>query len=119
MKHAFMLLALVFALVVADIDLTTARANQQEKKTDTKETKWQGYVLQILKDQSIINIRAAGTPNDTSTLKIAYDNSTQWTKLNKPGQQSEVKEGSFIIAVGQLDDKGILHATRIDLRQPK
>jgi len=119
MKHAFMLLALVFALVVVDIDLTTAKANQQEKKTDTKETKWQGYVRQILKDQSIMNIRASGTPNATSTLKIAWDDSTLWTKQNKPGQQSEVKEGSFIIAVGQVDDKGVLHATRIDLRLPR
>lgn len=119
MKHAFMLLALVFAVVVVEIDLTTAKANQEEKKAATKEAKWQGYVLQILKDQSIINIRGGGTPNATDNLKIAYDNSTQWTKQNKPGQQSEVKEGSFIIAVGQVDDKGVLHATRIDLRLPR
>lgn len=119
MKLAFMLLALMFAAVVVDNDLTTAEANQQEKKPDTKETKWQGYVLQILKDQSIINIRGGGTPNATDTLKIAYDNSTQWTKQNKPGEQSEVKEGSFIIAVGQVDNKGVLHASRIDLRLPR
>ena len=119
MKHAFILFALVFAGTVVDIDLTTARANQQEKKADTKETKWQGYVLQILKDQSILNIRGGGTPDATNTLKIAYDSSTQWTKQNKAGQQSEVKEGSFIIAVGQVDGKGVLHATRIDLRLPR
>jgi hypothetical protein len=114
-----MLFALLFAAVVVDFDLTTARANQQEKKAESKETKWQGHVVQILKDQSIINIRGGGTPDATSTLKIAYDNSTQWTKQNKPGQQSEVKEGSFIIAVGQVDDQGVLHATRIDLRLPR
>jgi len=119
MKHAFMLLALAFALVVVNIDLTTAKVNQQEKKTDAKETKWQGKVLQVLKDQSILSIHGGATADSASALKIAYDNSTQWTKQNKPGDQSDVKEGSFIIAVGQVDDKGVLHATRIDLRPPR
>jgi hypothetical protein len=31
----------------------------------------------------------------------------------------EVKEGSFVIAVGQIDDKGVLHAKRVDLRLPR
>jgi hypothetical protein len=120
MKHAFMLLALAFALVVVNIDLTTAKVNQQEKKTDAKETKWQGKVLQVLKDQSIIEIRGGATADSASALKVAYDSSTQWTKQNKPGgDQSEVKEGSFIIAVGQVDDKGVLHANRIDVRLPR
>jgi hypothetical protein len=119
MKLAFMLLALVFAGVVLETDLTSVDASQQEKKNDAKETKWQGTVIQILKDQSMMNIRGGGTPNATDTLKIAYDSSTQWTKQNKPGNQSDVKEGSFIIAVGQVDDKGVLHATRIDLRLPR
>jgi hypothetical protein len=51
--------------------------------------------------------------------KIAYDSSTQWTKVGKPGQQDEVKEGSFVIVLGKLDDKGVLHATRVDLRLPR
>jgi hypothetical protein len=51
--------------------------------------------------------------------KISFDSSTEWTKLGKPGQQDEVKEGSFVIVLGQMDDKGVLHATRIDLRLPK
>ena len=121
MKLALMLLALVFAGVAVDTRPTSADASQQEKKkSDTKETKWQGTVLQILKDQSMMNIRGGSTANATDVLKIAYDSSTQWTKQNKPGDfQSEVKEGSFVIAVGHVDDKGVLHATRIDLRLPR
>ncbi len=34
-------------------------------------------------------------------------------------QQDEVKEGSFVILLGEVDDKGVLHATRIDLRLPR
>jgi hypothetical protein len=118
MKLALMLLALVFAGAAVDTRPTSADASQQEKKkNDTKETKWQGTVLQILKDQSMLNIRGGATADANDVLKIAYDSSTQWTKQNKPGDfQSEVKEGTFVIAVGHVDDKGVLHATRIDLR---
>jgi hypothetical protein len=31
----------------------------------------------------------------------------------------EVKEGSFVIILGHVDDKGVLHATRVDLRKPR
>lgn len=120
MKLSLMLLALLFAAVVLDTHPTPAGASRQEtKKNDTKETKWQGTVLQILKDQSVINIRGGGAADDRYGLRIAYDSSTQWTKQNKPGDQADVKEGSFIIAVGHVDDNGVLHATRIDLRLPR
>jgi hypothetical protein len=121
MKLALMLLALVFAGVAVDTRPTSANASQEEKKkSDAKETKWQGTVLQILKGQSMMNIRGGSRNNASDVLKIAYDSSTQWTKQNKPGDfQGEVKEGSFVIAVGQVDDKGVLHATRIDLRLPR
>jgi len=31
-------------------------------------------------------------------------------------QQSDVKAGSFVIVLGTVDSKGVMHATRIDLR---
>jgi hypothetical protein len=48
-----------------------------------------------------------------------YDSSTQWTNGGKPGQQEDVKTGSFIIVLGKVDADGVLHATRIDLRAPR
>jgi len=117
MKLSLMLLALLFAGVVLDTHPTPADASRQETKT--KETRWQGTVLQILKDQSVMTIRGGGAADDRNELKIAYDSSTQWTKQNKPGDQADVKEGSFIIAVGHVDNNGVLHATRIDLRLPR
>lgn len=120
MKFSLMLLALLFAAVVLDTHPTSAGASRQAtKNNETKETKWQGTVLQILKDQSVITIRGGGAADDRYGLRIAYDGSTQWTKKNKPGDQGDVKEGSFIIAVGHVDDNGVLHATRIDLRLPR
>jgi hypothetical protein len=48
-----------------------------------------------------------------------YDASTQWTNGGKPGQQDDVKAGSFIIVIGTVDGDGVMHATRIDLRAPR
>ena len=61
MKLALMLLAWVFAGTTLDTRPATAEASKQEKKSDTKETKWQGTVLQILKDQSMMNIRGGAS----------------------------------------------------------
>ena len=120
MKLALILLGLVFVGTTLDTRPATADTSKQEKKSDTKETKWQGTVLQILNDQSMMNIRGGAAAADKNVLKVAYDSSTQWTKQNKPGgNQSDVKEGSFVIVVGKVDDKGVLHASRIDLRLPR
>jgi hypothetical protein len=31
----------------------------------------------------------------------------------------DVKTGSFVIVLGHEDEKGVLHATRVDLRLPR
>ena len=122
MKGSLTLLSLVLAGAV--FIAVPARANQAAADTKAapaakKETKWQGHVVRIYKDESQMDIRGGTTGQSQDLRKIAYDSSTQWTKLGKPGQQDEVKEGSFVIVLGQVDDKGVLHATRIDLRLPR
>lgn len=113
---------LSFVLAGAVFAATPAVANQgTEKKEATavkKEAKWQGTVVRIYKDLSQMDIRGGPAPSK-ELRKIAYDSSTEWTKLGKPAQQDEVKEGSFVIVLGKVDDSGVLHATRIDLRLPR
>lgn len=120
MKSCFALLCI--ALAGAVFSAMPAGANQAATETKApaakKETKWQGSVVRIYKDSSEMDIRGGAAPA-TDTRKVAYDSSTQWTKHGKPGQQDEVKEGSFVIILGQLDEKGTLHASRIDLRLPR
>jgi hypothetical protein len=112
-------LVLVGALFAAvSTDANQAAAEKKEAPAAKKETKWQGHVVRIYKDLSQMDIRGGSAPSK-DTRKVAYDSSTQWTKLGKPGQQDEVKEGSFVILLGQVDDKGVLHATHIDLRLPR
>jgi len=121
MKVPVTFLSLVLAGAVFAAMPATANQAAAEKKAAPaakKETKWQGHVVRIYKDESQMDIRGGAAPSQ-DLRKIAYDKSTEWTKRGKPGQQDEVKEGSFVIVLGQVDDKGTLHATRIDLRLPR
>jgi hypothetical protein len=122
MKVCTTLLSL--ALAGAVFAAMPAGANQpaaENKKAPAakKETKWQGHVVRIYKDLSQMDIRGDKTTQADHLKKVAYDDSTEWTKLGKPGKQDDVKEGSFVIVLGHVDDKGVLHAKRVDLRVPR
>jgi Domain of unknown function (DUF5666) len=122
MKVPLSLLSLVLAgAVFAAMPAGAKQATAETKQASTakKETKWQGNVIRIYKDLSQMDIRGGINTRSEDMRKVAYDSSTEWTKGGKPGQMDEVKEGSFVIVLGQVDDKGVLHATRIDLRLPR
>jgi hypothetical protein len=117
---SFLSLVLAGAVVAAmPAGANQATAEKKEAPAGKKETKWQGNVVRIYKDLSQMDIKGGERNNSEDSLKIAYDSSTKWTKLGKPGQMDEVKEGSFVIVLGKVDDKGVLHASRIDLRLPR
>jgi hypothetical protein len=121
MKVCTTLLSLVLAgAVFAAMPAGAKQAAAEEKKAPAKkETKWQGNVVRIYKDQSQMDIRDAKSASTANLKKVAYDDKTEWTKLGKPGKQDEVKEESFVIVLGHVDDQGVLHARRIDLRLPR
>ena len=119
MKIPVALLAVVLAGAV--FAATPASANQaatENKGAAKKETKWQGKVVRLNKDSSTIDIHGGAHPSEAQR-KIMYDGSTQWTNGGKPGQQEDVKAGSYIIVLGTVDSDGVLHAARIDLRAPR
>jgi len=124
MKYAAILLTLVFATVAfAQADPaaggTASESKAEKKAAKAKEGRVQGHIVRINKDKSTMSIRGGRSSKDTFEREISYDSSTQWTKLGKPAQQDEFKEGSFVIAVGKPDEKGNFHANRIDLRLPR
>jgi len=125
MKRSLVLSTLVLAGVTIAGYPISGHGSQEEKKPvmkeakEAKETKWQGHIIRINKEESTIDLRGGLTNNDNDEKKIAYDSSTRWTKLGKLAEQSEFKDGSFIIVLGHVDDKGVLHATRVDLRLPR
>ena len=121
MKVRLTLLSLVFAgLVFAAMPAgaTQEAAEKKDAPAAQKETQWQGNVIRFYKDKSMLEIHGGAAPS-SDLRQVAYDSSTQWTKQGKPGQQDDVKEGSFVILLGHVDDSGVLHATRIDLRRPR
>ncbi len=113
------MLVLCFAGMLLEVQPLSAGRGEQGAPAAAKESKWQGTIIHMLKDQSMMEIRGGATANDTHMLKVAFDGSTEWTKQSKPAEQSEFKEGSFVIVLGKIDEKGVLHASRIDLRLPR
>jgi hypothetical protein len=121
MKVPVTLLSLALAVAVFSAlpaGAQQAAAGEKNTQASAKETKWQGHVIRIDKEHSTIDIHGGPAPSNDAR-KVAFDSSTEWTKLGKPGQPDEVKQGSFVILLGHVDDKGVLHATRIDLRLPR
>lgn len=117
MKTRVTLICLALAGVLCAM-MPAAAGQDMAKDAATKEMKWQGHVIRIDKDHSMIDIRGGSAPSN-DPRKVAYDSSTEWTKQGKPSTMDEVKEGSFVILLGHVDDKGVFHATRVDLRLPR
>jgi|SRR6516164_3594445 hypothetical protein len=107
----------VICALPADARLNSLN-NPQEKK-EAKETKMQGHVVRIYADLKTMDVRGGSTARSQDIRKIAYDDSTTWTNMGKPGKMEDVKEGSFVIVLGNLQKDGSLLATRIDLRLPR
>lgn len=112
------MILLCVAVAVTMFSTAVLGAQDATEKKSAKEAKWQGHVIRIDKEHSMIDIRGGAAPSN-DLRKVEYDSSTEWTKLSKPSQMDEVKEGSFVIALGHVDKRGVLHATRIDLRLPR
>ena len=110
-KKSLILLVVLF--------LTTGLIAQTKASTKTKEDKWQGHIVRINKSESTLDIRGGQKNMDQTEKRIHFDSSTAWTKQGKPAEMSEFKDGSFVIAVGHMDEKGNFHANRIDLRLPR
>jgi hypothetical protein len=91
-------------------------SDKKDSPANAKEVRWQGHIVRVNKGASSLSIRGGLKNMESTERQVFYDSSTEWTKQGKAADQSEFKEGSFVIALGQVDDKGVFHATRVDLR---
>lgn len=103
------------ALVLISVLFLTVGLFAQETKT--KETRFQGHIVRVNQDNSTIDVRGGRKDTDSSDKRIAYDSSTKWTKLGKPADQKEFTQGQYVIVAGTVDEKGVMHASQVDLRQ--
>jgi hypothetical protein len=106
-------------IVLAVLFLTTGLIAQTKASDKTKEDRWQGTIVRINQSESTLDVRGGQKNMDATDKRIHYDTSTEWTKAGKPADMKEFKDGSFVIALGHNDEKGVFHATRIDLRLPR
>jgi len=91
-------------------------ANQEKAAGGTKkELRWYGTIIRSNKDASTLTIAKRGT--ERWELVAHYTSDTKWTRRNKPADMSEFKDGARVICLGNYDEKGDFHATRIDLRE--
>jgi hypothetical protein len=121
MKLSVILLTFVFVAVACAGQATPASDSKQDKKAaaDAKQARWQGHIVRINTDQSSLSVRGGQSNMESNERLIFYDSSTRWTKQGKPAEQSEFKEGAFVIVLGHPDEKGVFHATQVDLRLPR
>ncbi len=113
--------AMFFILVAicAAAGLTTQVAIAQEQKpaqatASAKQARWHGQIVNINEKTSTLDVRRQKT-----TRTVYYDSSTKWTEGTKTTEMKEFKIGSDVICLGTFDEKGNIHATRIDLRAPR
>lgn len=122
MKLSVIVLTFVFLGVAFAGPANPASDSKQDKKAapaDAKEGRWQGTIVRINNDQSSLSVRGGQSNMESTERLIFYDGSTRWTKQGKPAEQGAFKEGSFVIVLGHPDEKGVFHATQIDLRLPR
>jgi hypothetical protein len=114
MKRTIVLLFALCVVVGLAAPALLAQENPQsagKNAAGAKEARWHGIIVRTSKDQSYFDVHRQNVDK-----RIYFDSSTKWTKMNKPADQSEFKEGADVICLGQYDEKKEFHATRIDLR---
>src|SRR5437899_367309 len=90
-------------------DQGTKADDSQGKMADAKYERVQVTIIRSNKDDSTLTVRRQNVER-----KVHYDSSTKWTRMNKPAEMTDFKDGADVICLGTYDEKGELHATRID-----
>lgn len=114
MKYLAILWVLILAATVgfATQEMPSPDTNHKQPATTVR---WKGRIVRVSEDQSILTIRGGPSSRDTVQREVLLNSATRWTKVGKPAEQSEFKEGSYVIVVGK-PNKGRLEAINIDLR---
>lgn len=110
------LFLIILSTMIMGNALAAQTASEKSSAVGSQDARWQGHIVRINKGNSSLSVRGGMKNMESTERQIFYDGSTEWTKQGKPANQDEFKEGAFVIAVGHVDDKGVFHATRVDLR---
>ena len=109
-----LLLGSALTLPVAANQAAQAAQKEGEKaKATAKEDRLDGTVHMMDAATKMITVRTRGK---TEQRQVMYDDKTAFTFRNKAAKLEEVKEGRRVIVLGKINDKNVLVATRIDVR---
>jgi hypothetical protein len=114
-KIIIMLLAMFVVLGLFAAQPQTADTSRQAfaSQNAPKEDRVSGTIVRINKDKSTLVVKE----NRSNIEKtVFYSEATKWTKGTNPVDMKEFKDGSRVICLGKLNEKGELAATRIDLQ---
>lgn len=112
-------LALLVTLILTFPLATGVFAQDAPAKSKSKETRWEGRVERISKDQSTLTVRQSG---GNAEKTCSFDSSTKWVSQYHGDKKvnditsSDVKEGDFVICKGSAESAGVVHATLISKR---
>lgn len=98
------------------VALTLPALEARQKDTNTKTGKpdrIDGIIQFIDVPTKTVTVRLR---DKQQQQQVIYDDKTTFTFRNKDAKVDEVKEGRRIIALGKINDKNQLIATRIDVR---
>ncbi len=115
-KKMLLLLALFVALGVFAVPQQSIGKNKQATASQkaAKEDRVSGVIIRSSPEKSTITVREGRSKIERT---VTYDASTKWTKgKGVTTDMKEFKDGSRVICLGKLDEKGTLAATRIDLQ---
>jgi Ni/Co efflux regulator RcnB len=116
-KIMISLLAMFFALEVLAAPQQSAgtSAKSSVSQAAPKEDRVSGTIIRQNKDKSTLVVREQRSKIERT---VFYSASTKWTKgKGVAADMKEFKDGSRVICLGKLNDKGELTATRIDLQE--
>jgi hypothetical protein len=96
------------------LTLPALEARQKDTKSATaKQDRIDGIIQFIDTATKTVTVRLR---DKQQQQQVIYDDKTAFTFRNKAAKVEEVKEGRRIIALGKINDKNQLIATRIDVR---
>jgi hypothetical protein len=98
-----------FAVSAQSAGMSTETAVSQQAPSEDRVS---GTIVRSNKDKSTIVVKENRSNIERT---VFYSNSTKWTKRQQPADMKEFIDGSRVICLGKLNEKGELTATRIDL----
>jgi hypothetical protein len=108
-----MAMFVVSAILAAPPKSAGAAKNSVASQDSPQEDRISGTIVRSNSEKSTLIVRQSRSDIERTVL---YSSATRWTKGKEAADMKQFKDGSRVICLGKLNEKGELIATRIDLQ---